>query len=285
MSVPIYQVDAFTSEPFKGNPAAVCLLESTRPEGWMQNVAAEMNLSETAFLVPEEDGFALRWFTPTVEVPLCGHATLASAHVLWETGRVRHDEAAGFYTKSGRLQATRSDAGIEINLPSIGQEEAEPPANAVKAVGVHPRYCGRTKERSGGDIDFFFVLDSESQVRRLEPDFNALKSLEAGLIATAPADPGSCDFVSRYFAPFWGIDEDPVTGAAHCSLVPFWSQKLDKSEVLGYQASARGGYVQGRVLGDRVALVGQAVTVFRGELQDQPGARATRSSDLRPEEL
>jgi PhzF family phenazine biosynthesis protein len=266
MGVKIFQVDAFTSEPFRGNPAAVCLLDSSRDETWMQRVAAEMNLSETAFPVPKEGSFDLRWFTPTIEVPLCGHATLATSHILWETKRLEADEPANFHTKSGRLVAKKTSDGIEMNLPSIPQSESEPPERLLKALGIEPIYCGATEERPQGDRDFLLVVHSERVVRDLEPNFGLLKEVPAGVMVTARSETASCDFVSRYFVPYWGIDEDPVTGAAHCTLIPFWSQKLGRPEVMGYQASRRGGYVKGRVVGDRVALVGKAVTVLRGEL-------------------
>jgi PhzF family phenazine biosynthesis protein len=267
MSVKIFQVDAFTSEPFKGNPAAVCLLDTARDEAWMQRVAAEMNLSETAFPVPKGGTFDLRWFTPTIEVPLCGHATLATSHILWETKRLREDEPAKFDTESGRLVAKKTPDGIEMDLPLIPQSESEPPEGLLKALGIQPIYCGATEERREGEGAFLLEVASEDTVRNLEPDFGLLGKVPAGVMVTARSTTASCDFVSRFFIPYWGIDEDPVTGAAHCTLVPFWSQKLGKPEVMGYQASLRGGYVKGRVAGDRVTLVGKAVTVLRGDLE------------------
>lgn len=264
MSIEIYQVDAFASEPFKGNPAAVCPLEAPRDEEWMQKVAAEMNLSETAFVVPREDSFDLRWFTPTTEVALCGHATLASSHVLWETERLEAGEPARFNTKSGRLAANKRPDGIEIDLPLISISECDPPAEVLEALRIEPGYCGATE--TSPDLHYLMEVHSEDAVRNLKPDFGLLGGIDAGVIVTAPSSGAGCDFVSRFFASYWGIDEDPVTGAAHCSLVPFWSQRLGKVEVMGFQASARGGYVKGRVKGDRVALLGQAVTVLRGRL-------------------
>jgi PhzF family phenazine biosynthesis protein len=267
METRIFHVDAFSAEPFKGNPAAVCLLESPRPDAWMQNVAAEMNLSETAFLLPAADGFGLRWFTPAAEVPLCGHATLASAHVLWETGMVPPESAARFQTLSGTLTGRRQGRRIEIDLPAMTLAECPAPAAALRALDVSPRWCGRTPNRGLGDMDYLLELDSEATVRSVRPDFGLLgREVQAGVIVTARSGSPSCDFVSRYFVPYCGIDEDPVTGAAHCSLVPYWSRRLGKAELLGYQASARGGYVHGRLGDGRVLLAGEAVTVLRGTL-------------------
>ena len=266
----IFQVDAFTSEPFAGNPAAVCLGEGPAPEAWMQQVAKEMNLSETAFVHDEGDVFSLRWFTPEAEVPLCGHATLASAHVLWDSGIVVSD-AIRFRTRSGVLQVRRSEGRIEIDLPAFTLEEHVVPEGVLSALGVSPLWSGRTPDRGLGDRDCLLELDSEEAVRSAEPDFPALRvQPKAGIILTARASTPSLDFVSRYFAPWWGIDEDPVTGAAHCSLVPFWSRRLEKECVMGYQASARGGFVRGRVAGDRVLLSGHAVTILEGSLKVPP---------------
>jgi PhzF family phenazine biosynthesis protein len=267
MRTDIYQVDAFTSEPFKGNPAAVCLPDGPRSDGWMQAVAAENNLSETAFLQREGEAFALRWFTPTCEVPLCGHATLASAHVLWETGRLGAHETARFRTRSGLLTARRADHGITIDLPASPLEAARPPRAALDALGVAPRHCARTPDRGLDDVDFLLELASDEDVRAVRPDFRRLlDALHAGVIVTARAASGDCDFVSRYFAPHCGIDEDPVTGAAHCALGPYWCERLGKTDLVGYQASARGGYVRLVVAQDRVRLTGEAVTVLQGVL-------------------
>jgi PhzF family phenazine biosynthesis protein len=257
----IVQVDAFTSEPFKGNPAAVCVLEAERDAAWMQRVASEMNLAETAFLRPREDGFGLRWFTPAVEVDLCGHATLASAHVLWESGRLAAGQTARFHTKSGLLTAVRVGDWIELDFPSTPEESVEAPPGLIEALGAPPRYVGKSR------FDYLVELDSEAAVARLRPDFGALGAISArGVIATArSADPGF-DFVSRFFAPASGINEDPVTGSSHCCLAPFWSRLLGKSTFLARQISARGGVLKIRLDGDRVRLGGQAVTVLRGEL-------------------
>jgi PhzF family phenazine biosynthesis protein len=259
--VPLVEVDAFTSEPFRGNPAAVCVLSAARDPSWMQNVAREMNLSETAFVRPLDEGFELRWFTPAVEVDLCGHATLASAHALWEMGRVAAEHAMRFHTRSGVLGARRADGMIELDFPATLAQPVEPPAGLVEALGASPRYVGRNR------FDFLLELDSEESVRRLAPDFPRLRGADArGVIVTSRSDTRDRDFVSRFFAPGSGIDEDPVTGSAHCCLAPFWAARLNKSELVGHQISARGGVVRMRLDGDRVLLGGQAVTVWRGEL-------------------
>src|SRR5215213_2261027 len=262
MSLDLYQVDAFTDQPFGGNPAAVCLLPEPRPAEWMQLVAREMNLAETAFLDPAaEGGWNLRWFTPAVEVELCGHATLASAHVLWETGRLPATETARFHTLSGLLTAERRDGVIELDFPARGADEVEPPEGLAAALGVTPVFIGKSR------YDYLLEATSEEAVRTAAPDFGRLRTLPVrGVILTAAATAGPYDFVSRFFAPGSGIDEDPVTGSAHCTLGPFWAARLGKQELTAYQASARGGIVRVRVVGDRVRLGGQAVTVLRGRL-------------------
>jgi PhzF family phenazine biosynthesis protein len=232
----------------------------------MQQVAAEMNLSETAFVHATDDGFSLRWFTPEAEVPLCGHATLASAHALWESGMVQGDTIR-FHSLSGVLQASRRDGRIEIELPAMELEEHALPEATREALGVSPLWCGRTPSRGLDDRDLLVELESQAAVLATRPDFRELRlQPKAGIIITARSDAPEQDFVSRYFAPWWGIDEDPVTGAAHCALVPFWAHKLHKSDLIGYQASARGGLVHGRIQGDRVLLSGEAVTVLEGRL-------------------
>jgi PhzF family phenazine biosynthesis protein len=261
MAQTIYQVDAFTNRAFAGNPAAVCLLTAPAPEAWMRDVAREMNLSETAFLAPKEDGFNLRWFTPAVEVELCGHATLASAHILWETGTIGRDEQARFHTLSGLLTAERKGEWIDLDFPAKPEEPVTPWSELASGLGLAPRYVGKSH------FDYLVEADSEQTVRRLAPDFTLLKRAQArGVIVTARAEGGEFDFVSRFFAPAVGVDEDPVTGSAHCVLGPFWAKRLGKSEFLAYQASARGGVVKVRLVGNRVKLGGQAVTVMRGEL-------------------
>jgi len=261
MSLPLCQVDAFADRPFAGNPAAVCLLPGPRDTAWMQSVAAEMNLSETAFLHTENDGWRLRWMTPTVEVQLCGHATLASAHVLWETGALPVAAAARFYTLSGLLTASRQGADIELNFPAKPVTAAEAPAGLAEALGVKPQFVGRNA------FDYLAEVDSAETVRRVRPDMPRLAQLPVrGVIVTSRSDQPQFDFVSRFFAPAAGVNEDPVTGSAHCALGPFWQTRLGRSEFTAFQASARGGVVKVRVAGDRVYLSGRAVTVWRGEL-------------------
>ena len=264
MALPITQVDAFTSRPFEGNPAAVCILPAARDPAWMQHVAREMNLSETAFLVrrqPAGDGFDLRWFTPAVEVDLCGHATLASAHALWESGQLKAGETAQFHTKSGVLTASKLGDWIELNFPATPAVAANAPDGLADALGASPRYVGRSR------FDYLIELDSEALVRDLRPDFGRLRQLPVrGVIATSAATTPGWDFVSRFFAPAAGVDEDPVTGSAHCCLTPFWSARLGKTTLLARQVSARGGTLRVTLDGDRVRLAGQAVTVLRGEL-------------------
>jgi PhzF family phenazine biosynthesis protein len=257
----MFQVDAFTDKPFSGNPAAVCMLSASRDEQWMQHVAQEMNLSETAFLTPRESGFELRWFTPAVEVDLCGHATLASAHVLWERGYLGPDQQARFFTKSGLLTAERQEQWIELNFPADPAKPVLPSETLLAALGVKPAYVGRNR------FDFLVEVDSEEVLRQMQPDFKLLSSAtERGVMVTSRSDSAAFDFVSRFFAPAAGIDEDPVTGSAHCCLGPFWAGRLGKDGLVGYQASARGGVVQVRLGGDRVYLKGQAVTVMEGKL-------------------
>lgn len=255
------QVDAFTATPFAGNPAVVFLLPAPRDAQWMQAIAREMNVPETAFLVREGDVFALRWFTPTIEVDLCGHATLASAHALWEQGTLPLQEAARFDTRSGRLTATRGGDWISLDFPSEPAQAAESPPALLRGLGVQPLFVGINR------FDYLVEVDSEETVRALQPDFTQLRMLTArGVIVTSRASSGGYDFVSRFFAPAAGIDEDPVTGSAHCCLAPFWCARLGRDELVGYQASARGGVVRVHMGAGRVALGGQAVTVVRGEV-------------------
>lgn len=263
-AIPCLQIDAFTDRPFGGNPAAVCLLDKPAAATWMQKVAAEMNLSETAFVSPSESGFALRWFTPTVEVDLCGHATLASAYALWSEGLVDMDVPIPFHTRSGVLTCRSAGDLIELDLPATPAEETEPPPGLLEALGARPTFVGLTQ------FDTFIVVDSEDTVRSLRPDFAALREMDVrGAIVTSRCADAAFDFVSRYFAPGAGIDEDPVTGSAHCCLGPYWGKQLDKDAMTGFQASARGGVVQVRVVGDRVVLGGRAVTVLRGALSSE----------------
>jgi PhzF family phenazine biosynthesis protein len=265
MTQKIFQVDAFTAEPYKGNPAGVCILHQAKDEQWMQSVAREMNVAETAFLQRETEGegvFSLRWFTPTVEVDLCGHATLASAHVLWEMNEAKPDSLLSFHTRSGLLTAKRSGEWIEMDFPAEAPEqESTYPSELLDAFGIEPRYVGRNR------LDFIIEVDNERVLRSLEPDMRLLRTLRSrGVIVTCRADDPKYDFVSRFFAPGAGVDEDPVTGSAHCCLGPFWKQRLGRDKMLGYQASQRGGEVRVRVADNRVMLGGQAVTVLSGEL-------------------
>jgi PhzF family phenazine biosynthesis protein len=260
-AVPIWQVDAFTDRPFSGNPAAVCLLDRERDASWMQSIAAEMNLSETAFLRRVDDGFELRWFTPAVEVNLCGHATLASAFTLWTMGMARADEPIRFDTRSGVLTAHRDGNRIQLDFPATPPELCNAPAGLLAGLGVEPTFVGRTI------FDSFVGVDSAQVVRALQPDFRRLGEMaNRGVIVTALSDDARFDFISRYFAPAVGINEDPVTGSAHCCLGPFWGQRLGKTSMVGYQASARGGIVSVQLQGDRVILGGYAVLIWRGEL-------------------
>lgn len=261
MSLDLFQIDAFTDRPFAGNPAAVCLLDGPRDAEWMQDVAREMNLAETAFLHPTGDGFGLRWFTPAVEVELCGHATLASAHALWETGVLAPDDPARFHTLSGLLTAKRKGEWIELDFPARPVEEVAPPEGLAEALGAEPRFVGRSK------YDYLLELASEDAVRKADPDHRRLASLPVrGVIVTARGTDNPFHFISRFFAPGVGVDEDPVTGSAHCTLGPYWRERLGRDEFLAYQASPRGGVVRVRVEGGRVKLGGQAVTVLRGRL-------------------
>ncbi|HEV7786879.1 MAG TPA: PhzF family phenazine biosynthesis protein, partial [Thermoanaerobaculia bacterium] len=261
MSLDLYQVDAFADRAFAGNPAAVCLLPEPRDAEWMQSVAREMNLSETAFLHPQDGGWSLRWFTPAIEVELCGHATLASAHVLWQSGRLPAGETARFHTLSGVLTAEQQGDWIELDFPARTAPEAEPPAGLVDLLGATPVFVGKSR------YDYLLELPSEAAVRAAAPDPRRLAALPVrGVIVTARAAAGPYDIVSRFFAPASGVDEDPVTGSAHCTLGPYWAQRLGKTELLAYQASARGGEVRVRVRGERVLLGGRAVTVVRGEV-------------------
>lgn len=262
MSFPIYMVDAFTNTRFKGNPAAVCLLDTPQSEGWMQDVAAEMNQSETAFLSPNNEGYDLRWFTPTIEMDLCGHATLASAHVLWEIGALAKEDAGRFMTKSGLLTTKITADWIEMDFPSEPAAAAIAPEELIQGLGLIPRFVGRNR------MDYLVEVDSEETVRTLKPDFGMLAKIPArGVIITSKSAHSDHDFVSRAFFPGTGIDEDPVTGSAHCALAPYWAKRLRRDELTGYQASARGGVVKVKAAAERVYLYGQAVTILKGQLE------------------
>jgi PhzF family phenazine biosynthesis protein len=264
MGVPLFHVDAFADRPFSGNPAAVCLLPAERDGGWMQQVAAEMNLSETAFLLREPDAYRLRWFTPAAEVDLCGHATLASAHVLWQEGLARANEAIRFRTRSGMLTAHRRGEEIDLDFP---QEPAGPPmaapADLAAGLGQPMGYVGRNR------FDFLVEVASEAVLRGLRPDFRLLGGIPTrGIIVTSPSADPRFDFASRAFFPAIGVNEDPVCGSAHCCLGPFWAARLGKDTLVGHQVSARGGVVRVRLAGGRAFLGGRAVVVARGTLLD-----------------
>jgi len=255
-------VDAFSDGPFTGNPAAVCLLADAAEAAWMQNVAAELNLAETAFLVrrPDRD-FDLRWFAPAVEVDLCGHATLASAHVLWESGTLDPSSPARFHTRSGLLTASKAGDWIELDFPSTPAVAADPPPGLLDAMGVAARYVGRSP------FDYLIEVADEAAVRAAAPDLTKLKKISTrGVMITAPSADSKYDFVSRFFAPGAGIDEDPATGSAHCCLAPFWHARLGKTAFVARQLSRRGATIKVAVAGDRIKLAGKALTMMRGEL-------------------
>lgn len=262
----IYQVDSFTDKPFYGNPAGVCVLDKPCSEEFMQSLAAEMNLSETAFILREDsEAFRLRWFTPVTEVSLCGHATLASAHILWTEGYLQLEEEARFNTLSGRLTAKKKSDWIEMDFPLYKIAGVELPESLVSALGVRPIYAG--VRRKPGDSTYLVEVESEDLVVSLRPDFRRLAAVDASfVIVTSRAVGKPYDFVSRFFAPAVGIDEDPVTGSAHCYLAPYWSEKLGKTDLVGFQASKRTGIVRCSTREDRVLIAGQAVTVFGADL-------------------
>lgn len=267
MPTPLFIVDAFADTPFTGNPAAVCLPPKPAELDWMQRVAAEMNLSETAFVSPGDGGWDLRWFTPKVEVALCGHATLASAHVLWDTGRVPRGEPIRFQTQSGTLPVRGTGQAIEMDFPATPVEPVPAPPGLAEALGVSLVSVSRSA------FDFLVELESAAAVRAVAPDFAGLAKLPArGVIVTALADAPGFDFVSRFFAPAVGVNEDPVTGSAHCALGPYWQSRLKRSAFTAFQASSRGGIVRVDGRGDRVLLGGRAQVVLRGELLAAPSA-------------
>jgi PhzF family phenazine biosynthesis protein len=260
VGLPMYVVHAFTDRPFAGNPAAVCFPSVEPEDAWMQQVAAEMRLSETAFLTPAEDGYRLRWFTPTVEVDLCGHATLAAACVLWETGRLPPGDQARFHTRSGLLTVEQGAEGMTMDFPAQAAEPYRGWDDLPDALGVRARFIGRN------GTDGLVELEDEWAVRSLRPDFALLSEYPVrGVIVTARSDDPAYDFVSRFFAPRAGVPEDPVTGSAHCCLGPYWGERLGKQHLVGYQASSRGGTVRVGLRGNRVELGGQAVIVLSGE--------------------
>jgi PhzF family phenazine biosynthesis protein len=259
--IPLYQVDSFTQEKFKGNPAGVVLLDKEADETWMQHIAAEMNLSETAFVSPAEDGYNLCWFTPVAEVDLCGHATLASAHILYETRRLAETETARFHSKSGLLTVEKKNDLLEMNFPAEPATEIPPPPVLVRALGFAPIFTGQNR------MDLLVEMVDPAMLLQLEPDFHELAQIPVrGIIITSRPHDAQYDFISRFFAPRFNINEDPVTGSAHCCLTPYWAAKLGKSTMVAYQASARSGIVFVQNLGDRVLLAGHAVTIFQADL-------------------
>ena len=261
MSTPLYTVDAFTAVPFAGNPAAVCPLDGPRDAVWMQQVALEMNLSETAFLWKQGDLWSLRWFTPVVEMDLCGHATLASAHTLWSNGSVDPSQPIQFTSRSGILSASYNDGWITLDFPNEAPHQVEPFAQLIDALGFVPSWVGRNR------MDIIVVAESEAFVTTYAPDFATLGTLDArGIILTAPSSTPGIDFVSRFFGAGAGLGEDPVTGSAHCCLAPYWGALLGKTALVGAQRSPRGGIVRTELVGDRVKLIGQAVTIMKAEL-------------------
>jgi PhzF family phenazine biosynthesis protein len=269
MAQSIAVVDAFTAEPYRGNPAGICILPAPASDEWMQSVAIEMNHAETAFLVKFDDAYNLRWFTPGGEVDLCGHATLASAHYLWETGLLAANEQARFHTRSGLLTAEmwlmHGHCWIELDFPAEPVKPAPSPQGLAAMLGAEPVFVGRNR------LDYLVELKDEATVRSLRPDLKQIAALSnqedaRGIIVTARGSSGNADIVSRCFYPHFRIDEDPVTGSAHCGLAPYWIPRLAKQEIVAYQASARGGWLHLRIAGDRVKLRGQAVTTLRGEL-------------------
>ena len=261
MPQPISVVDAFTDKPFSGNPAGVCILPAEKDKAWMQSVAREMNLAETAFLLIRPDHVAIRWFTPTVEVDLCGHATIASAHLMWEQKTPGIGESIRFRSKSGDLFAKKNGTWVELDFPALPSAKSDAPTGLVEALGILPKAISKYK------FDYLVELHSEAEVRNLKPDHTPLAKLPVrGVVVTAVATTPGFDFVSRFFAPGSGVPEDPVTGSAHCALAPYWAAKLGKTEFLAYQASPRGGVVRVTAKGERVALCGQAVTVLEAQL-------------------
>lgn len=258
MKLPYYEVSAFTVNPFGGNPAGVCPLDAWLPDTVLQGIAANNNLAETAFTVPRGNDFELRWFTPTVEMDLCGHATLAAAAVLFDERGLRGNEVR-FHSRSGLLTVGREEDLLTLDFPARPAASCAVPETLIRGLGVTPKEVFKAR-------DYLAVFDNEAEVRALKPDFTVLKTLDClGVIATAPG--GDCDFVSRFFAPAAGVDEDPVTGSAHCTLIPYWVQRLGKPKLFARQVSVRGGELFCELTGERVRIGGQAVRYLRGEIK------------------
>ena len=259
--IEIVQIDAFTSEPFKGNPAAVCLMDAPGNDDWMKNVAREMNLSETAFLYPIEGGYHLRWLTPNSEVDLCGHGTLATAHFLFEDEHEPTDKSIKFKTRVGWVSASKEGDYIALDFPVNIPEEIDAPQDIHEALGAEAIYVGRYPKA------YLVELVNDSAVRELKPDLTALESLDQPKICvTAKDSTGKADFVARLFAPAIGIPEDPVNGNSHTALTPYWSAKLGKETLKSHFVSERGGEIKVKLDGNRVKISGQAVTVMRARL-------------------
>jgi PhzF family phenazine biosynthesis protein len=258
----IFTVDSFSHQPFRGNPAGVCVLREPMDEITQRMIARELNLSETAFLQDHGDHYKLRWFTPEVEIDLCGHATLASAHVIWQEGLRPTSEQLRFRTRSGLLTATKNGEWIELDFPAYQVEPVADMTPIAAAIGAPVLSAWLSSSQK-----VLAELESSAQVKSLRPDFSAIaQAAPHGLIVTAQSEP-PFDFVSRFFAPAYGINEDPVTGSAHCVLVPYWSQKLGKKELYAFQASARGGELKLRLEGDRVKIGGQATTIMKANMR------------------
>ena len=257
----IIYVDAFARKPFCGNPAAVCILPEDIDDLLKQNIALEINFSETAFLFPFKSGYRLRWFTPKNEVDLCGHATLASAHVLWEKEIVSKSEKIDFYTNSGLLIAEFKDNYIIMDFPSTPPAECSLPQELANALGVPIKYSGKSQ------FDYIVEIESEEVLREISPDFSLLQKVDTrGVIVTAKSMDRKYDFISRFFAPGAGVNEDPVTGSAHCCLGPYWEKKMNKSEFHAYQASPRGGELSVNVMEDRCVLIGECISIMKADL-------------------
>ncbi|MCC9642800.1 PhzF family phenazine biosynthesis protein [Rhodopirellula sp. JC740] len=270
----LWQVDAFASRPFEGNPAAICVLEDFPCDDWMQSLAGEINLSETAYVVPGETAsrFQLRWFTPNTEVDLCGHATLAAAHVLNEQGHWNLTEPLVFETRSGDLTCLGGEHGITLNFPASSLRKLDEDKQELREqlAAAFPGHADKVRGAAihETEFDLMLVFDQASSVHEPEPNLDLLQTIPTrGVMVTAPGESSKSDFVSRFFAPQCGIAEDPVTGSAHCALAPYWSQRLQKDELIGYQASQRGGYVRCEVQSDRVLLTGSAVTILESRVR------------------
>lgn len=264
MTIPLFQVDAFSDRPFGGNPAAVCILDHFPEDDWLRSLAAEMNLSETAFLVPQGEGYQLRWFTPVAEVDLCGHATLAAAHILWSEGYIPATAIARFMTRTGGLSACNNQGWIEMNFPSQ-------PVTDIRSEGDRQRleqmFTGSILFVGAAGPDYFVEIERDQDLIQFKPDLATMAQLSCrGIIFTALSRDSNYDFISRFFAPQLGIPEDPVTGSAHCSLALYWGKRLGKTKLVAYQASRRGGEVHVRYHPERVYISGQAMTIFRGNL-------------------